>query len=63
MKPYYQENGLLFLINVETFLRNKTFFGKRNIPYVIPEYFKNMDIDTELELAIAEMTYFKHISK
>ena len=41
---------------------NKSFFGKKNVPYIMPEFYRNMDIDTELELAIAEMTYFKHIN-
>lgn len=60
-KPYYEEKGVLYLINVSTFLKNNSFFGKRNVPYVIPFYYRYMDIDTELELDIAEMTFRKYL--
>lgn len=63
IEPYFEEKGIFYLINVASFLKNNSFFGQRNIPYIIPEYYRNMDIDTELELDIAEMTFKKCIHK
>ncbi|MBA6152650.1 acylneuraminate cytidylyltransferase family protein [Gelidibacter maritimus] len=60
---YYEEKGLLYLINVSSFLKNNSFFGQKNIPYIRPEYYRNMDIDTKFELDIAELTFKTFISQ
>lgn len=62
MDSYFEENGMFYLINVKSFLKNNSFFGNKNIPYVIPEHYKSMDIDTKLELDIAEYI-FKNLEK
>lgn len=36
-------------------------YGKTNVPYIIPEIYRNMDIDTKLEMDIAELVFNKHI--
>ena len=59
MDDFYEENGMLYLINVRTFLQRKSMHGKINVPYIIPEIYRNMDIDTELEMRIAEFIYKK----
>lgn len=61
MEDLYQENGMFFLVKVSSFLKNKSVFGKTNAPYIIPEEYRNMDIDTELEMDIAELTYKKYL--
>ncbi|MGV8815385.1 MAG: hypothetical protein ACOH2D_14880, partial [Gelidibacter sp.] len=62
MESYFEENGMFYLINVNSFLKNNSFFGTTNLPYEIPEQYKNMDIDTKLELDIAEFI-FKNLEK
>lgn len=62
MESYFEENGMFYLINVSSFLKNNSFFGAKNLPYEIPEHYKSMDIDTKLELDIAEFI-FKNLDK
>ncbi len=61
LTDYYEEKGILYLIRVASFLREGTLFGKINIPYVLPEKYGNLDIDTVLEKDIAELILQKHI--
>lgn len=61
IEQYFEENGMLYLIRVKSFLKYNSIFGVINVPYQIPDYYRNIDIDTELELDIAELTYHKHI--
>jgi len=63
MDDFYEENGMFYLINVDTFLQRKSMHGKINVPYIIPEIYRNMDIDTELELNIAELIYKRIVLK
>lgn len=57
----FEENGMFYLVNVVSFLRNGCLFGKINVPHRIPIYYKNIDIDTELEMKIAERVYHKFV--
>lgn len=62
MENFYEENGMFYLINVNAFMQRKSMYGKTNVPYIIPEIYRNMDIDTKLEMDIAELVFNKHIA-
>ncbi len=47
MDSYYEENGMFYLIRVKAFVKYNSFFGKNNIPFVIADFFKNVDIDNK----------------
>lgn len=49
----YTLNGSLFISNVDTFLKNGTFFTDKVVPYIFPSN-RSIDIDTELDLKFAE---------
>lgn len=59
MEEFYEENGMFYLVNVASFLKNGTLHGKVNIPYIIPDHYRNIDIDTKLEMNITELIYEK----
>ena len=63
MENFYEENGMFYLINVKSFLQRKSMYGKTNVPYFIPEIYGNMDIDTKLEMDIAELVFNKYMLK
>jgi len=63
MTSYYEENGMFYLIRVKAFLEYHSFFGKTNIPFVIEDFFTNVDIDKKHELKIAEMFYNDYFEK
>lgn len=50
----YSINGAVYVASVPWFLREKTFFSPETVGYVMPQE-RSLDIDNELDLAIAEM--------
>jgi len=50
---FYVPNGAIYIANSETLKKNKTFYTKKLSYFVMP-YERSIDIDTELDLIIAE---------
>ena len=52
---FFQLNGAIYIVNIESFKRNKSFiFASDNYAYVMSEK-HSVDIDTELDLEIASL--------
>jgi CMP-N,N'-diacetyllegionaminic acid synthase len=49
----YRPNGSLFITRVKTFLKNRSFYTNKIIPFIMPRE-RSIDIDDELDFAIAE---------
>ena len=54
MTEYYEYNGAIYVINVQSLYFNETLNFKRKIKYVMSEE-SSVDIDTELDLKIVEL--------
>lgn len=54
MPEYYEYNGAIYVINVQSLYTNNTMNFKRKIKYVMDEE-SSVDIDTELDLKIVEL--------
>lgn len=50
----YSVNGAVYVASVPWFLREKTFFSPETVGYVMSQE-RSLDIDNELDLAVAEM--------
>ncbi len=55
----YAVNGAVYVASVPWFLREKTFFSPQTVGYVMPRK-RSLDIDDELDFAIAEMMLARH---
>ena len=55
---YYTLNGALYLSNLESLLKKKSFISSSTIGYVMPSEY-SIDIDTELDWEIAEFLMSK----
>ncbi len=49
----YVPNGAIYISHVNVFLKEKTFFTNRTLPFIMPEE-RSIDIDTETDFKIAE---------
>lgn len=49
----YVRNGAIYAIRRNVFVKNRRFHGQDTLPYVMP-YERSVNIDTELDLALAE---------
>lgn len=54
LKQYYRLNGAIYMAKVDKFLQNQSFFGKNGIAYIMQQE-KSIDIDSNLDFAIAEL--------
>jgi CMP-N-acetylneuraminic acid synthetase len=54
LPKYYRENGAIYILNIERFLEEKTFFIKNNIFAYIMKPEESVDVDTKLDFIIAE---------
>lgn len=61
-EPLYELNGAIYLISTETFLRDRTFYPERTRAYVMPAE-RSLDIDSELDLLLAELFMRHEINK
>lgn len=52
IKPTFFPEGSLYISKVKDFLKNKGFFGKKTLGYVIPKFY-NLEIDDRTDLNIA----------
>lgn len=52
-KKYYRINGSIYISNVEKYLRERDFYGKKSKAYIMSRE-SSIDIDTELDFRIAE---------
>ena len=57
-EKYYTLNGALYLSNLESLLKKKSFISSSTIGYVMPSEY-SIDIDTELDWEIAEFLMSK----
>jgi len=58
LEKSYRINGAIYICKVDDYLKNKNFYGKSSKAYVMSKY-KSIDIDTEIDFAIAEFLYEK----
>lgn len=56
LEPVYVLNGAIYIIDVETFRREKRLFIDPCLPYVMPRE-RSVDIDDEVDFALAEFLY------
>ena len=49
----YRPNGAIFIAQVKTFLKNRSFYTKQIIPFVMPRE-RSIDIDDEFDFSFAE---------
>lgn len=59
--PIYIPNGAIYVSSVVTLLKNKSFYTKKTLPYVMPRE-RSIDIDTQEDFNAAEqfLTHEKH---
>lgn len=50
---YYCPNGAIYIITPKSLRKNKTFYPKRTIPYIMPKE-RSVDLDTEFDFKLAE---------
>lgn len=50
---YYCPNGAIYIITPESLRKNKTFYPKKTIPYIMPKE-RSVDLDTEFDFKLAE---------
>jgi len=50
----YIPNGAIYLINIDTLIKFKTFNCKYTVPYIMPKE-KSIDIDDEIDFMLAEL--------
>lgn len=53
--PAYAVNGALYLVKVDAFVEQRTFFPKKSRSVLCTEMVENIDIDTSLDWCVAEM--------
>lgn len=58
----YRPNGSIFIIRVETFLKNRSFYTNQILPYVMPRE-RSIDIDDEFDFSFAEFLLKKNEGK
>ena len=54
LKDTYFPNGAIYIIRPKTLEKERSFYTKKTIPFIMP-YEKSIDIDDELDLKLAEM--------
>ena len=54
MDKVYRINGAMYISSVNNIKKNKSFYGKINLPYIMDQS-NSIDIDTELDFKIAKM--------
>ena len=50
---YYCPNGAIYIITPKSLRKNKTFYPKKTIPYIMPKE-RSVDLDTEFDFKLAE---------
>lgn len=58
-KKVYWQNGSIFLLRYDTIMKKGNFFGDKILPLIVGND-KNIDIDTEEDLKLAELYLGKH---
>ena len=53
LPDYYCPNGAIYIITPESLRKDKTFYPKRTIPYIMPKE-RSVDLDTEFDFKLAE---------
>jgi CMP-N-acetylneuraminic acid synthetase len=55
LQQYYRLNGAIYIVKIDMFLQEKSFFLKENIFAYIMSQEKSVDIDTELDFKLAQL--------
>jgi len=59
--PVYVQNGLVYAFNLDMLLARKSFYGEMSVPFVVDwEYFLDIDVPSDLELAEYRIRQFRH---
>lgn len=58
-KKFIFENGLIYFINKDYFLKNKKIYPNKNWDYFITERYESLDINSAQDLKIAKLIYNK----
>jgi len=58
LKEFFCLNGAIYIVNIEIFLEQKTFFPSKTFPFVMEEKY-SIDIDNEFDFAFAEFLISK----
>jgi CMP-N,N'-diacetyllegionaminic acid synthase len=61
LPPTYRQNGAIYISSRRDFLRQRSFYGERAIPYVM-DAMSSVDVDNQLDFDIAEMIMSKLLS-
>jgi CMP-N-acetylneuraminic acid synthetase len=56
LEPTYRINGSIIIVNIQEFLKTKTFFGSPLGAYIMPQE-KSIDIDTEFDYKLAKYIF------
>lgn len=62
LEPYYRLNGAIYIINIEKFLEEKSFFLQENSYAYVMDKISSVDIDEKIDFMLAEIT-LKYISQ
>lgn len=57
LQKQYYENGLVYVTNPKLVLENEDLFGNKIIPYVVDEFYAEIDIDEQADFKLAEILY------
>ena len=60
LEKYYRINGAIYIATVESFFEKNTVYGENSFAYIM-EAVRSIDIDTELDFAIAEAVMQRYI--
>lgn len=53
LPTYYSPNGAIYITTPESLRKNKTFYPKKTIPYIMPKE-RSVDLDTQFDFKLAE---------
>lgn len=53
LPTYYSPNGAIYITTPESLRKNRTFYPKRTIPYIMPKE-RSVDLDTPFDFKLAE---------
>ena len=53
MEKYYRVNGAIYIMKIDEYLKNRTFYGEKSKAYIMERKF-SVDIDEEIDFLLAE---------
>lgn len=61
LPTFYSPNGAIYIIKTKVIQKEKTFFPKKTIPYIMPQE-RSVDLDTEFDFKLAEFLLTSGVS-